>query len=66
MTQGRDALDSKKTIYEEIAEGCDTVVCGANTIDMRLFVASVSIPSLFYFVNFSFTITVCIQWKRSK
>jgi len=40
MTQGRDALDPKKTIYEEIAEGCDTVVCGANTIDMRLFVAS--------------------------
>src|SRR5437588_487268 len=40
VDQSRDALDGKKTVWEEISEGADTLSVGGRTLQSRAYVAS--------------------------
>src|SRR3989440_1017735 len=40
VDQSRDALDGKKTVWEEISEGADTLSLGGRTLQSRAYVAS--------------------------
>jgi len=40
VDQSRDALDGKKTVWEEISEGAETITLGTRTMPSRAYVAS--------------------------
>jgi len=40
VDQSRDTLDGKKTVWEEISEGADTLSVGGRTLQSRAYVAS--------------------------
>src|SRR5262249_57835643 len=40
VDQSRDALDPKRTVWEEISGGADTITLGGRTVQSRSYVAS--------------------------
>jgi len=46
VNQNRDGLDPEKTVYEEIAQGVETLVMGGREVNMRAYVAAFNLRGL--------------------
>ena len=40
VSQGREGLDARKTVFEEIAQGAETMVLGSREVNVRAYVST--------------------------